>query len=51
MGWMNEGVGGLDTLQAMENVETDKKTDRPKEDILIQDTLVFVNPLMRLMKR
>ena len=31
-------------MQAMENVETDKKTDRPKEDILIQDTLVFVNP-------
>ncbi|XP_072024376.1 RING-type E3 ubiquitin-protein ligase PPIL2-like [Amphiura filiformis] len=37
-------VGGLDTIQAMESVETDKKTDKPKEDIVIQDTLVFVNP-------
>ena len=36
-------VGGLDTLTNMEKIETDKK-DRPLEDILIQDTVVFVNP-------
>lgn len=36
-------VGGLDTLSAMEKVETDKK-DRPKEDITIEDSMVFVNP-------
>ncbi|XP_030856393.1 RING-type E3 ubiquitin-protein ligase PPIL2 [Strongylocentrotus purpuratus] len=36
-------VGGLDTLTNMEKIETDKK-DRPLEDIVIQDTVVFVNP-------
>ncbi|XP_041456134.1 RING-type E3 ubiquitin-protein ligase PPIL2-like [Lytechinus variegatus] len=36
-------VGGLDTLTAMEKVETDKK-DRPVKDIIIQDTVIFVNP-------
>ncbi|XP_053557910.1 RING-type E3 ubiquitin-protein ligase PPIL2 [Bombina bombina] len=37
-------VGGFDTLTAMENVETDHKTDRPKEDIRIESTTVFVDP-------
>ncbi|XP_035689946.1 RING-type E3 ubiquitin-protein ligase PPIL2-like isoform X2 [Branchiostoma floridae] len=36
-------VGGLDTLTAMEKVECDS-TDKPQEDILITDTLVFVDP-------
>ncbi|PIK58991.1 putative peptidyl-prolyl cis-trans isomerase-like 2-like [Apostichopus japonicus] len=36
-------VGGMDTLSAMEKVETDKK-DRPKEEIQIKDCMVFVNP-------
>ncbi|XP_071848764.1 RING-type E3 ubiquitin-protein ligase PPIL2-like [Apostichopus japonicus] len=36
-------VGGIDTLSAMEKVETDKK-DRPKEEIQIKDCMVFVNP-------
>ncbi|XP_006894666.1 PREDICTED: peptidyl-prolyl cis-trans isomerase-like 2-like [Elephantulus edwardii] len=37
-------VGGFDTLTAMENVESDPKTDRPKEEICIQSTVVFVDP-------
>ncbi|XP_072809558.1 RING-type E3 ubiquitin-protein ligase PPIL2 isoform X3 [Vicugna pacos] len=37
-------VGGFDTLTAMENVESDPKTDRPKEEIRIESTTVFVDP-------
>ncbi|XP_075072443.1 RING-type E3 ubiquitin-protein ligase PPIL2 isoform X3 [Mixophyes fleayi] len=37
-------VGGFDTLTAMENVDTDTKTDRPKEDIQIVSSTVFVDP-------
>nr|XP_020016341.1 peptidyl-prolyl cis-trans isomerase-like 2 [Castor canadensis]XP_020016342.1 peptidyl-prolyl cis-trans isomerase-like 2 [Castor canadensis]XP_020016343.1 peptidyl-prolyl cis-trans isomerase-like 2 [Castor canadensis] len=37
-------VGGFDTLTAMENVESDPKTDRPKEEIRIHTTTVFVDP-------
>lgn len=37
-------VGGFDTLSAMEKVDTDTKTDKPKEDIQIESTLVFVDP-------
>uniref|UniRef100_A0A8C9FAE4 RING-type E3 ubiquitin-protein ligase PPIL2 n=1 Tax=Pavo cristatus TaxID=9049 RepID=A0A8C9FAE4_PAVCR len=37
-------VGGFETLTAMENVESDPKTDRPKEEIRIQATTVFVDP-------
>lgn len=37
-------VGGFDTITAMENVDTDTKTDRPKEDIRIESTVVFVDP-------
>uniref|UniRef100_A0A8C3CNS3 Peptidylprolyl isomerase like 2 n=1 Tax=Cairina moschata TaxID=8855 RepID=A0A8C3CNS3_CAIMO len=37
-------VGGFETLTAMENVESDPKTDRPKEEIRIQSTTVFVDP-------
>ncbi|KAJ4439457.1 RING-type E3 ubiquitin-protein ligase ppil2, partial [Periplaneta americana] len=36
-------VGGLDTLTAMERVETDNK-DRPIEDIIIEKAQVFVDP-------
>ncbi|KAJ9584118.1 hypothetical protein L9F63_021527, partial [Diploptera punctata] len=36
-------VGGLDTLTAMEKVETDNK-DRPIEDIIIEKAQVFVDP-------
>ncbi|GLH06849.1 hypothetical protein R5R35_011633 [Gryllus longicercus] len=36
-------VGGLDTLSAMERVETDNK-DRPIEDIIIENAQVFVDP-------
>ncbi|KAI1233004.1 hypothetical protein IHE44_0006194 [Lamprotornis superbus] len=37
-------VGGFETLTAMENVESDPKTDRPKEEIRIETTTVFVDP-------
>ncbi|XP_069789772.1 RING-type E3 ubiquitin-protein ligase PPIL2 isoform X2 [Narcine bancroftii] len=37
-------VGGFDTLTAMENVESDVKTDLPKEEIRIESTSVFVDP-------
>ncbi|XP_009005537.1 RING-type E3 ubiquitin-protein ligase PPIL2 isoform X2 [Callithrix jacchus] len=37
-------VGGFDVLTAMENVESDPKTDRPKEEIRIDTTTVFVDP-------
>lgn len=36
-------VGGLDTLTAMERVETDNK-DRPIEDIIVERAQVFVDP-------
>ncbi len=36
-------VGGIETLSAMEAIPTDDK-DRPQSDIVIQDTIVFVNP-------
>ncbi|KRZ97823.1 Peptidyl-prolyl cis-trans isomerase 4 [Trichinella sp. T8] len=36
-------VGGLDTLEIIEAIETDNN-DRPVEDIVILDTVVFVNP-------
>ncbi|EDW31879.1 GL11352 [Drosophila persimilis] len=36
-------VGGLDTLQKIENIEVDNK-DRPIEDIIIENAQVFVNP-------
>ncbi|BFG05691.1 RING-type E3 ubiquitin-protein ligase PPIL2 [Drosophila madeirensis] len=36
-------VGGLDTLQKIENIEVDNK-DRPIEDIVIENAQVFVNP-------
>ncbi|KAH8401626.1 hypothetical protein KR009_006926, partial [Drosophila setifemur] len=36
-------VGGLETLQKMENIEVDNK-DRPIEDIVIETSQVFVNP-------
>ncbi|OBS63539.1 hypothetical protein A6R68_07947 [Neotoma lepida] len=37
-------VGGFDTLTAMENVESDPKTDRPKEEVRVCTTTVFVDP-------
>ena len=39
----NSVVGGIETLSAMESVPTDQK-DRPRSDITIEDTIVFVNP-------
>ncbi|KAL3856896.1 hypothetical protein ACJMK2_011602 [Sinanodonta woodiana] len=36
-------VGGVDTLDKIERVETDKN-DRPLEEIKIEETIVFVNP-------
>uniref|UniRef100_H3DD24 Peptidylprolyl isomerase (cyclophilin)-like 2 n=1 Tax=Tetraodon nigroviridis TaxID=99883 RepID=H3DD24_TETNG len=37
-------VGGFETLTAMENVETHSKTDKPKTEIKILHTSVFVDP-------
>uniref|UniRef100_A0A3Q4HIA6 RING-type E3 ubiquitin transferase n=1 Tax=Neolamprologus brichardi TaxID=32507 RepID=A0A3Q4HIA6_NEOBR len=37
-------VGGFETLTAMENVESDPKTDKPKSEIKIISTTVFVDP-------
>uniref|UniRef100_UPI00398F773D RING-type E3 ubiquitin-protein ligase PPIL2 isoform X2 n=1 Tax=Pristiophorus japonicus TaxID=55135 RepID=UPI00398F773D len=37
-------VGGFETLTAMENVESDVKSDLPKEEIKIERTAVFVDP-------
>ncbi|XP_032899417.1 RING-type E3 ubiquitin-protein ligase PPIL2 [Amblyraja radiata] len=37
-------VGGFETLTAMENVESDVKTDLPEEEIRIENTAVFVDP-------
>uniref|UniRef100_A0A0L8H2N3 Uncharacterized protein n=1 Tax=Octopus bimaculoides TaxID=37653 RepID=A0A0L8H2N3_OCTBM len=36
-------VGGLETLNKMEKIETDDN-DKPLEDIIIEDTIVFVDP-------
>ncbi|XP_041348472.1 RING-type E3 ubiquitin-protein ligase PPIL2-like [Gigantopelta aegis] len=36
-------VGGMETIDKMEKVEVDKK-DRPKEEIRIEECIVFVNP-------
>uniref|UniRef100_A0A672RFE9 RING-type E3 ubiquitin transferase n=1 Tax=Sinocyclocheilus grahami TaxID=75366 RepID=A0A672RFE9_SINGR len=37
-------VGGLETLTALENVESDPKTDKPKSEIKLLSTTVFVDP-------
>uniref|UniRef100_A0A8C9U842 RING-type E3 ubiquitin-protein ligase PPIL2 n=2 Tax=Scleropages formosus TaxID=113540 RepID=A0A8C9U842_SCLFO len=37
-------VGGFETLTAMENVESDPKTDRPKSEIKLLSATVFVDP-------
>ncbi|XP_065830529.1 RING-type E3 ubiquitin-protein ligase PPIL2-like [Oscarella lobularis] len=42
-------VGGMDTLVAMERVETNDK-DRPKTEIKIDDVQVFVNPFEEVEK-
>jgi len=36
-------VGGLETLSAIERIETDNK-DRPIEDIVIEGAQTFVDP-------
>ncbi|KAI7697330.1 hypothetical protein SSS_04203 [Sarcoptes scabiei] len=36
-------VGGLDVLSKIESIETDEK-DKPKEDVIILKTVVFVDP-------
>lgn len=37
-------VGGLETLQELESVHSDPKTDRPAEELTIENILIFVNP-------
>uniref|UniRef100_A0A671U9C4 RING-type E3 ubiquitin transferase n=1 Tax=Sparus aurata TaxID=8175 RepID=A0A671U9C4_SPAAU len=37
-------VGGFETLTAMENVESDPKSDKPKSEIKIISATVFVDP-------
>ncbi|GAA6078481.1 RING-type E3 ubiquitin-protein ligase PPIL2, partial [Tachysurus ichikawai] len=37
-------VGGFETLTAMENVESNPKTDKPKSEIKLISTSVFVDP-------
>jgi len=37
-------VGGMSTLARMEAVETDRKTDSPKQSIEIEKAIVFVDP-------
>ena len=37
-------VGGMSTLTRMEGVETDRKTDSPKQSIEIEKAVVFVDP-------
>ena len=37
----------METLSAMESVPTDQK-DRPQSDIIIEDTIVFVNPYVEI---
>ncbi|XP_023694726.1 RING-type E3 ubiquitin-protein ligase PPIL2 isoform X2 [Paramormyrops kingsleyae] len=37
-------VGGFETLTAMENVESDPKTDKPKSEIKLLSATVFVDP-------
>ncbi|XP_066544987.1 RING-type E3 ubiquitin-protein ligase PPIL2 [Amia ocellicauda] len=37
-------VGGFEALTAMENIESDPKTDRPKSEIKLLSATVFVDP-------
>lgn len=37
-------VGGIDTLDKMEKIETEKKNDKPKQEIRILKAVVFVDP-------
>lgn len=37
-------VGGLKTLDALEAVETNRKTDKPKTDIMLESCTVFADP-------
>jgi len=37
-------VGGMKNLNEIEQVETDRKTDRPKKDVTIEECQVFVDP-------
>ena len=43
-------VGGGDALRTMELSKTDKKTDRPAEDIKILSTEVFEDPFPEAVK-
>lgn len=43
-------VGGLDVLTKLENVKVDEQ-DRPVEDIIIQDVVVFVDPFEEFKKQ
>jgi len=42
-------VGGTDTLSRLENVKTDDK-DRPLEDVLLEDVVVYVDPFEEFLK-
>lgn len=42
-------VGGMDVLTKLENVKVDE-SDRPVEDIIIQDVVVFVDPFEEFQK-
>lgn len=37
----------METLSAMESIPTDQK-DRPQSDVIIEDTVVFVNPYVEI---
>lgn len=40
-------MGGLQTIQAIEDIETDNK-DKPIEDIQLTKAVVFVNPFQEV---
>jgi len=42
--WLYRVVGGMDTIDKMEAVPTDKKDDRPVEEIIIESCQVFSDP-------
>ena len=43
-------VGGLEVLDIMEKVEVEEESKRPKEDLVIKEAVVFVDPFEEFMK-
>ena len=43
-------VGGLEVLDNMEKVEVEEESKRPKEDLVIKEIVVFVDPFEEFMK-